>query len=103
MFFTPTKFDITLCKQTMTTLIRHRILRRLIWVCTVCPIFPNVFKIGVVQQLNMHSKQPNTLQRDSPLQYRENVHYLLQPHILRLYTGCRLDQTLSKCIASFKK
>ena len=28
------------------------------------------------------------------LQYRENV---------RLYTGCRLDQTLSKCISSFKK
>ena len=37
------------------------------------------------------------------LQYRENVHFLLPPIILRLYTGCRLDQTLSKCIASFKK
>ena len=37
------------------------------------------------------------------LQYRENVHFLLPPLILRLYTGCRLDQTLSKCIASFKK
>ena len=37
------------------------------------------------------------------LQYRKNVHFLLPPLILRLYTGCRLDQTLSKCIASFKK
>ena len=37
------------------------------------------------------------------LQYRENVHFLLQPLILYLYTGCRLDQTLSKCITSFKK
>ena len=25
------------------------------------------------------------------------------PLILRLYTGCRLDQTLSKCTASFPK
>ena len=37
------------------------------------------------------------------LQYRENVHFLLPSLILRLYTGCRLDQTLSKCIASLKK
>ena len=37
------------------------------------------------------------------LQYRENVHFLIPPLILRLYTGCRLGQTLSKCIASFKK
>ena len=37
------------------------------------------------------------------LQYRENVHFLLPPLILRLYTGCRLGQTLSKCIASLKK
>ena len=49
----------------------------------------------------MHSKQKNTFQSDS--QYRENVHFLPPPLILRLYTGCRLDQTLSKCIASFKK
>ena len=27
---------------------------------------PNVFKIGVVQQYNMHSKQQNIFQRDSP-------------------------------------
>ena len=27
---------------------------------------PNVFKIGVVQQYNMHSKQQNTFQNDSP-------------------------------------
>ena len=31
------------------------------------------------------------------------MHFLLPPLILRLYTGCRLDQTLSKCIASYKK
>ena len=37
------------------------------------------------------------------LQYREFVHFQLPPLILRLYTGCRLGQTLSKCIASFKK
>ena len=37
------------------------------------------------------------------LQYREIVHFLLPPIILRLYTGCRLDQILSKCIANFKK
>ena len=37
------------------------------------------------------------------LQYRENVHFLLPPLILRLYTGCHVDQALSKCIASYKK
>ena len=37
------------------------------------------------------------------LQYRENMHFLLQPLILRLYTGCPLDHTLRLCIASFKK
>ena len=36
-----------------------------------------------------------------PLQYHENVHFLLPPLILSLYTGCRLSQILSKCIASF--
>ena len=37
------------------------------------------------------------------LQYRENEHVLPPPLILRLYSGCRLGQILSKCIASFKK
>ena len=37
------------------------------------------------------------------LLYRENVQFLLPPLILRLYTRCRLGQTLSKCIASYKK
>ena len=37
------------------------------------------------------------------LQYHENMHFILPTLILRLYTGCRLDQTLSKCIASLKK
>ena len=31
------------------------------------------------------------------------MHFLRPPLILRLYTGCLLDQTLSKYIASFKK
>ena len=47
----------------------------------------------------MHSKQ----QASRHLQYRESMHFLLQPFILQLYTGCRLDQTLSKNIASLKK
>ena len=50
---------------------------------------------------NMHSRQQNTFQSDS--QYRENVLFLLPPLILRLYTGCRLGQTLNKCITSIKK
>ena len=28
--------DSTFCKQTVETLIRRRVLRRLVWVCTVC-------------------------------------------------------------------
>ena len=40
---------------------------------------------------------------DGDLQYRENVHFLLPSLILRLYTGCHLDKTLSKYIACFKK
>ena len=36
-------------------------------------------------------------------QYCEIVHFLLPTLFLRLYTGCRLGQTLSKCIANFKK
>ena len=51
----------------------------------------------------MHSRQQNTFQSDHHLQYGENVHFLLPPLILRIYFGCRLDQTLIKCIASFKK
>ena len=31
------------------------------------------------------------------------MHFLLPPLISRLYTGFRLDQTLSKYIASYKK
>ena len=48
-------------------------------------------------------RRKNTFQGDSPFQYRENVHFLLPPLILRLYTGCCLGQTLGKCITSFKK
>ena len=42
-------------------------------------------------------------QSDSQFSDPENVHFLLPPLILRRYTGCRLDQTLSKCTANFKK
>ena len=48
----------------------------------------------------MKCKQQNTIHL---LQYHEKVHFLLPPLFLLLYRGCGLDQTLSKCIASFKK
>ena len=37
------------------------------------------------------------------LQSLENFRFLLPPLILRLYTGCRLDQNLSKFIIGFQK
>ena len=37
------------------------------------------------------------------LQSLENLRFLLPPLNLRLYTGCRLDQNLSKSIIGFKK
>ena len=37
------------------------------------------------------------------LQSLENLRFLLPPLILRLYTGCRLDQNLSKPIIGFQK
>ena len=37
------------------------------------------------------------------LQNSANLRFLLPSSILRLYNGCRLDQTLSQCIASFQK
>ena len=64
---------------------------------------PNIFKIGVVQQKIYIASNSIRFRAIHPLQYRENVHFLLPPLILSLYTGCRLDQTLSKCIASFKE
>ena len=36
-------------------------------------------------------------------QSRENLRLLHPPLILRLYTGCRLDETFSKSDASFQK
>ena len=64
---------------------------------------PNVFKIGVVQQEICIVSNKIRFKAIHHLQYRENVHFLLPPLILRLYSGWRLDQTLSKCIASYKK
>ena len=37
------------------------------------------------------------------LQSFENLRFLLQPVILRLYTGCLLDQNFSKSIIGFQK
>ena len=37
------------------------------------------------------------------LQSLENMRFLLPPLILRLYTGCRLDQNFSKSIIDFQK
>ena len=37
------------------------------------------------------------------LQSRENLRFLLPPIILRLYTGCRLDNSFSKYFAGFQK
>ena len=37
------------------------------------------------------------------LQSLEKLHFPLQPLILRLYTGCRLDQNFSKYITGFQK
>ena len=37
------------------------------------------------------------------LQSLENLHFLLPPLSLRIYTGCRLDQNFSKSIIGFQK
>ena len=37
------------------------------------------------------------------LQSLENLRCILPPLILRLYTGCRLDQNFSKIIVGFQK
>ena len=37
------------------------------------------------------------------LQSLENLRFLLPPLILRIYTGCRLDQNFSKSIIGFQK
>ena len=39
-------FNRTFCKQTVETLIRRRVLRRLIWVCTVC-LCPTQWTLGL--------------------------------------------------------
>ena len=37
------------------------------------------------------------------LQSLDNLRFLLPPLILRLYTGCRLDQNCNKSIIGFQK
>ena len=49
----------------------------------------------------MHSQHQKRFKAIHHLQSRENLCFLLPTLILRLYNGCRLDQTLSNCIASF--
>ena len=61
------------------------------------------FKIGAVRQQNMHSKHENTFQSNLSLTSSKNLRFLLPHLILRLSTGCDLDQTLSKCFARFQK
>ena len=63
----------------------------------------DVFKIGVVQQSMCIVSNKIRFKVINHFQYREIVNFLLPPLILRLYIGCRLDQTLSKCIVRFKK
>ena len=62
-----------------------------------------VFKIGAVWQQNMQSKHQNTFQSNLSLAKQKTMRVLLPPLILRLSTGCHLNQTLSKCFASFQK
>ena len=45
-FFLNSNFNRILCKQTVETLIRLRVLQRLIWVCTVC-LCPTKRTIGL--------------------------------------------------------
>ena len=63
---------------------------------------PNVFKIGVVRQLICIVSNKIRFKAIRHLQNREIVHFLLPPLISLFYTGYRLDQSLSKCIASLK-
>ena len=65
-----------------------------------CPI---VFKIGVVGSKICTAGNKIRFKVIHHLQYRGKVHFLLLLLILRLNIGCRLGQTLSKCISSFKK
>ena len=45
-FFILSSFNRKLCKQTVETLIRRRILWRLIWVCTIC-LCPTKRTLGI--------------------------------------------------------
>ena len=45
-YFSFSSFKRKLCKQTVETLIRRRILRRLIWVCTIC-LCPTKRTLGI--------------------------------------------------------
>ena len=52
--FNPT-FNEACCKQAVETQIRRRVLRRLIWFCTIC-LCPTKWTIGLYK-LNMHTQQ----------------------------------------------
>ena len=49
----------------------------------------------------MHCKHTIRFEVIHHLQSRENLRFLLPSLILSIYPWCRLDQTLSKCIAFF--
>ena len=51
----------------------------------------------------MQSKHKIMFQSDLSFKSRENLCLLHRPLILRLYSECRLDETLSKSVACFLK
>ena len=51
----------------------------------------------------MHGEHKICFKAIHHLQSRENLCLLHPPLILRLYTGCRLDETFSKSVAGFQK
>ena len=59
----------------------------------------NVMSIEIVVTMSIR----NGCQSDSPFTVPWKWALSAPLLILRLYTGCRLSQTLSKCIVSFKK
>ena len=63
---------------------------------------PNDFKIHLISIICIVSIKIR-LKAIHHLQSLENLRFLLPPLILRLYTGCCLDQNFSKFIIGFQK
>ena len=64
---------------------------------------PNIFKNGLLGSKICTESIKVGFKAIHHLQSRENLRLLLPPLILRLYTGCRLDDSLSKSFAGFQK